>query len=225
MVRIPHHTQVARKSSSSLSPFVHELVLFGSAVKKVNSIILRFPNAMVSSACSFGSFVTNGENRTCRPMSQITAEVHGSCYVIVELVNLTGKKNVKVQINVWVKVFAVDVENFVAKVVDELQIVLSHKGYPCRATQAKGQDKEECNAVKLGNSHVLHFLVIKNVEMSVHSLSPCVLTSQRIIALGVSTSTRQQAFLARTYIVILQNELVACLFFRRLESKVEIDPL
>ena len=40
----------------------------------------------------------------------------------------------KVQINVWVKVFAVDVENFVAKVVDELQIVLSHMGYPCRAT-------------------------------------------------------------------------------------------
>ena len=64
----------------------------------------------------------------------------------------------KVEINVWVKVLAVDVKHFVVKVVDELQIVLSHAGHTSSTAHAKGQDKDECNTINL---HVLHFFWFK----------------------------------------------------------------
>jgi hypothetical protein len=93
---------------------------------------------VVSTAVSFGYFITDGENRAGKPMSQIAAESHGARYVVVKLVLLLGQKNVKVEIDVRVQVFAVDVKHFVVKVVDELHIVLSYTWHPDGATQAKG---------------------------------------------------------------------------------------
>ncbi|KAF5443080.1 hypothetical protein F2P56_035669 [Juglans regia] len=113
---------------------------------------------MVSTALSLCYCITDGENFACKPMSQIAAEIHAACNIVVELILLLWQKNFKGQIDVWFRVFAVDVKHFVVKLVDELHIVRPHAaGSPCSAAQAQGQGEDECKAIQLGNSHALHF--------------------------------------------------------------------
>lgn len=112
---------------------------------------------MVSTALSLCWCIADGEILACKPMSQIAGEIHVACNFVVELILLLWQKNVKVQIDVWFQVFAVDVKNFVVKIVDELHVVLPQAGSPCRAAEAQGQGEDECKAIQLSNSHALHF--------------------------------------------------------------------
>jgi hypothetical protein len=108
--------------------------MVGHAVKQVHSIVFCFSNAVVFTALSFGYFIIDGENGAGKPMSQIAAESHGARYIVVKLELFLGQKNVKVEIDVRVLVFAVDVKYFVVKVVDELHILLSRTWHPDGAT-------------------------------------------------------------------------------------------
>ena len=113
---------------------MHEFVYIGFAVEYIHSILLCFPNAMVSTTLSFCGSITDWENSTCGPMSQITVEKHGTIYHITKFILLMRQKNMKVQVNVWVLVLAIDIKHFVVKLVDETYIVLSQMGYPGRGT-------------------------------------------------------------------------------------------
>jgi len=113
---------------------MHEFVYIGFAVEYMHSIFLCFPNTMVSTTLSFGCSITDWENSTCEPVSQFTVEKHGTIYHITKFVLLMRQKNMKVQVNVWVLVLAIDIKHFVVKLVDETYIVFSQMGYPRRGT-------------------------------------------------------------------------------------------